>query len=363
MSVPPSVLICGKIRDEEQFGRDLDIYQDWLDQGLVRRIVFSGWLSDASHPLMARMQSMGIRIVLAHEPVIRGVGHIFHQIKALHFGLLEFEPDEVVFRARTDKIFLGFSMAELSQSFQAAALPEPGSPFQRRLMIFAVVPLQPFFFTDISLMGLAGDLHKLVSFDMWYELDHGSVNPEQVFHLPPYLDVCPATRYFARVNPGFEHQDADLSVAIYRYLLTQDLFLLAVAEGLAALRANYLLGWAKTESWTPPPASTVEGLLQMPFGDPSDGIWMTPNSNNLEVDNSAAIEFMIDLPISDDDARTLRFFMNTPTPSSESLARLASELASGFVNRFPDRQNPPAFPFESDGRLIIPPRVQMVAGI
>lgn len=359
MSSLPSVLICGKIRDDGLFEQDLDVYQSWRDQGFVDRLVFSGWLEDHNHPILHRMRDSGIKIVLSFPPVIKGPGHIFHQMKTLHYGLREFAPDDLILRSRTDKTWLHFSMPEATKRFWSSPAPGPASPFQRRMIIQQALPLQPFFYNDIMFMGLATDIAKMVSYDAWYELEHAVLNPEQIFHYYPFRGQSPATEAFLHVNPGLEHYDLGMSVELYRLLLREPLYRRALAEGLTQLESSYRIGWSASD-WSPDTQfRSLSDLLGMPTGNREVGLWMAPGANSLIASDEAAIRYLFDTPILDGDSRCLRDYVGAPI-SSAALTDEAEALADAICKSFPDRLNPPVYPHMKNGLKIIPPRVQSI---
>lgn len=360
MSKAPSVLICGSIRDGHAFAHELETYFRWRAEGAIDRIVFSGWLSNRLDGNIGLMERNGVEIILAHEPVVRGPGHIFHQLKNLDLGLQAFDDDELVLRCRTDKTSPVYSISELARRFHAAELPGADSPFRRRLMLRGALPLQPFFFNDMAFMGLAGDIKRLVSFDIWWEIKHALLNPEQIFHLPPY--EASATRVFSLVNPGLEHSDVGLSIEIYRFLLTQELYLRAVAEGLSALEAGYVLGWDEDKTLAPPAASDISGLLDLPLQDGGATLWMQVGSNIPALDHSGVVTLMLDMPISRDDTRTLRSLYHRPgSQTGADLDALAAQLVEAFKEKFPGRLNSPTYPYQDGALRIFPPRTQSLS--
>lgn len=362
MSKPPSVLICGSIRDGLAFAHELETYFRWRAEGLIDRMVFSGWLSNRLDGNINFMIQNGVEVVLAHEPVIWGPGHIFHQVKNLHFGLQAFSDDDLILRCRTDKTAPGYSIQELTRRFHAAPAPAAGAPFDRRLMLRGALPLQPFFYNDMAFMGLARDLRRLVSFDIWWEIEHALLNPEQIFHLPPYRRQAPATHVFSLVNPGLEHLDSGFSLDIYRFLLTQDLYLRAVAEGLAALEAGYLFGWDEDKPLNMPEVGNIAAILELPLQNGGSTLWMQAHSNMPGLDHSGAVTALLDMAVSKTDPRTLRSFLSPEAAVAKAeLERLAKALAEAFAERFPAHKNAPAFPYDDGGIRIIPPRIQSVA--
>jgi hypothetical protein len=363
MAKAPSVLICGAIRNGHAFAAELQTYFRWRDEGLVDRLVFSGWLGDRGDGNINYMVGNGVEVTLAHEPVLKATGHILHQLKNLHFGLDGFDDDELILRCRTDKTPPDFDIQALTRRFHAAEAPASSAPFSRRLVIPEASPLQAFFYNDMKFMGLAGDIRKLVSFDIWWELEHSLLNPEQIVHLSPYRGRAPATTVFSRVNPGLEHQDLALSVDIYRFLLGQELYLRSVAEGLQALRSGYVVGWDEELEFTPPDAPDLHTFLGRAIGQSTDGIWMADGSNLPALNHPDAVEWLLDLPLSPGDARNLRAFASEGDIPDSSLPDQAAALVAAYREHFPYRANAPAFPYQEDGLRIIPPRAQSIVAV
>src|SRR5438270_460776 len=115
-----------------------------------------------------RLRRNGVEVVLAEEPMVRMIGHIFHQAKSLHYGLSQFSDDDLVLKTRTDKVWLNFDIGYTRDRLENAPAPGPISPFKQRIIIQTSLVFQPFFFNDALFAGRAADLHKLATFDLWY---------------------------------------------------------------------------------------------------------------------------------------------------------------------------------------------------
>jgi hypothetical protein len=250
-------------------------------------------------------------------------------------------------------------MSKATQRFWSAAPPAPQSPFSRRLIIQQLMPLQPFFFNDMMFLGLVKDLRKLVTFDLWYELEHCLLNPEQIFHLQPHRGTAHATSMFLRVNPGIECNDLDRSRAMYKLLLENELYLRAIYESLSAFEQGYLMGWEEKEKWQGEDLSLYE-LLEKPLEDGSHYLWMAGASKNLTTNHAQVVSYLLDRPISPIDRRTLRRLGGTALPDERVLGEQATVLVRKFTRAFPDHPNPPRFPFDDGPLHIIPPRPQTV---
>lgn len=363
MAIVPSVAVCGKIRDEDSFARDLDIYADWLKNGSIRRLVFSGWVEDERHPLLERMRMMGASIVLSEPPVLKSNGHFYHQIKSLYYALQQFDDDELVLRSRTDKVWLNFDPTDVARRWSNASLPEKPSPYVRRVLVVEALVGQPFFFNDMTLMGLNGDLLKMVAFDLWPELSHALLNPEQQFHYQPYrrAGIYRSTEAFLRVNPGIITHDEALARRVGKFLLRHEIYLRALSEGLTAFERHYVMGMKEDETFVPPAVSTLDELYGLPLEEPEfHKLALSPASKSLVTKNGAAISWMLGCTISQNDRRSLRQIAQQPAPSRIGLEAEADKLARSFSSAFPDHPNAPIAPVDRNGARIIPARNPVV---
>lgn len=352
----PTVVVAGKIRDDDALARDLDVYADWLDKGQIARLVFSGWVEDEFHPLISRLLSMRARVVLAEQPVIHSNGHFYHQMKSLYYGLRECEDDELVLRSRTDKVWLNFDPREAARRWHEAPLPEEPSPYARRIMTPAALVGQPFFFNDMMLLGLNSDLLQMAGFDLWPELDHALLNPEQQFHYQPYRRAGQfiSTAAFLRVNPGILIQNEVLSRRVHRFLLRQEIYLRALAEGLRAFEQHYLMGFTESDIFFPPEVETLDEMYLQPLEDVStQRLVLCRYSKSLVTNNAAGVSWMLDQRISQEDRRTLRQVALQPKPNKHELEIEASELSLAFAREFPDHPHGPLVPSERGGVKIV----------
>lgn len=359
----PSVVVCGKIRDSESFSRDLDVYENWLRNNEISRLVFSGWVEDAHNPLIFRLVELGARIVLSEPPILKGHGHFYHQMKSLYYGLLECEDDELVLRSRTDKVWLNFNPLEVAQRWREAPPPQDPSPYVRRVFTLAALVGQPFFFNDMMLFGRCDDLLKMVAFDLWPELDHALLNPEQQFHYQPYrrAGLFPATQAFLGVNPGILTNDEETSRRVGHFLMAQPIYLRALAEGLTAFERHYRMGFNESPSFSPPDTPTLDDLYDLAMDTPGpQKLVFCSNSKALVTQNGAAVSWMLDQPISRDDPRTLRQIADQQTPSRRVLQNEALQLAESFQRSFPNHPHGPAVSLNRDGIHLVAARPPVV---
>jgi hypothetical protein len=233
--------------------------------------------------------------------------------------------------------------------------PQDGSPFSRRLIVLAAAPFQPFFYNDMLFIGQRSDLDRLLSFDLWFELEHALLNPEQIIHFTPFRDTAPATRHFFRVNPGLEHFDRQRSRDAYRLLFGHELYVRALAESLSALLAHYAMGLKDPDPFNGLTAPSLVDLFDCSDTRTFD-LWFHEGANNLSLNHPDAIDYILDLPVSLEDRRTLRQIADLPALSVAEMDAKAADLADNFMRRFPDWDHSLAFPYRKGRELIVPSR-------
>ena len=340
MTTPANILICGKIRGRETFRTDIEVYRNWLANGQVARVVFSGWVSDLEEnpDLIAELQQIGAELVLTSDPQLRLRGHLFHQMKALHYGLARFDVGDFVIKSRTDKIWLNFDPADAVRRTEEEAAG-PCSPFDGRVLIVGGMAFHPFFFNDMLIAGRVGDLRRLVSFDLWYEAEGAVLNPEQAFHSEPVLTDRPFLRDFFLINAGLRHEDSDLADRLQRLLLTDSFYLRCLWDSLTTIRDAYRVGFSEQQAWIPPTDTvTLDDLAGGEVMDRVDGLTYASGAHSLVFTREEAIRFLLETPISATEQRSLADMFEgrgAATDRSGPLLdgeawRLAEKLAEAF---------------------------------
>lgn len=306
-----NILICGKIRDAAAFSNELETYFEWRKAGLVDRICFSGWESDLGPhgELIAALRRSNVSVVLSPEPQLKLAGHIFHQMKALNFGLSLFDPEDIVLKTRTDGADMIFDPEFALERFLAAPGPAAGSPFQDRVLVQYASPFQPYFFGDQVFMGRRRDLQKLVTFDLWFDAQHAFMNPEQVMHTAPHLRRRPFIKHFLRANPGLQYDDPARASAIYQLMLEDPLYLNAIHAAMHDLMDHYVFGFKpdeygqSVESW--PADLTLCDLVTQEGASNRDLIYYHPPAATISTQSTAVIRRLLEMPISRTETRSL----------------------------------------------------------
>lgn len=338
-----SILICGKIRDRDAFREDIKVYKGWLKDQRVAKIVFSGWVSDLTDnkEIFTELRDMGAQVVLTPEPnfVIRG--HIYHQMKTLHFGLAMFEGDDIVIKSRTDRVWLNIKPEVVADQVAHSKPTGRLSPFSSRVNIICGLAFHPFFYNDIMYAGYARDLKQLLSFDIWYDAEGAIINAEQILHSAPILPKRPFLRDFYKVNPGLQHGSSEIACRVQQTLLTDRFYLRCLWDSLATLRDGYRIGLSERSGWTPPiDAVTLEDLADLDSGNPVQDIRYHRGANSPEFFSDAAVEYLLTTPISAKEPRSLTDMFSGEDIEPQRTGPLFSgpsvDLAQKLVASFPE---------------------------
>lgn len=357
-------LITGKIRDPDAFDRHLITYAEWLGDGHVDRVVFSGWVSDLHlhGDIIRRMESAGIETVLSREPEIIILGHILHQMKSLHSGLAVISPEDVVLRTRTDKYTPPASPGALFSAHHHAKPPGSRSPFEARILASAMLLFQPYFINDISFVGLAKDLAKMVNSDLWYVTDHALINAEQILHSYPFLASRPGLRSFFKINPGVQWDNRLRARKITKILLDSRWTLSVLATAMADTEDSYTFGYHSVADDHLKPSLTLRRLAELNEGERIGPIRFNPHANMAESVSDAGLSLVLDLPVRRS-GPSLRSYAAEPVSMvhPETVPDAANDLAIKLRLPSLGLRNPPVLQDVAGTRTIIAPRVSLVA--
>ena len=205
---PVWAIVLGAIRNREEFDPLYTWLTDACTRGVLDGVVFVSWTGQYSSDkqLIDRIVANGHRLIELEEPFIKipHYGHIFHQMKALYYGLHCCPADAFVLKVRTDKYG---SVEDLEPLLETRALPpcdlSVGWPaiFDSRIYVRCAAVLNPFFINDIVYYGKRTDLQKLVNFDLRYLEVFKRMIPEQWFFSNPFIKHFPLFEDYYCVQP------------------------------------------------------------------------------------------------------------------------------------------------------------------
>jgi hypothetical protein len=303
-----NVLVLGKIRSADQMREEIARFLEWRERGFVDRIVFSGWEEDLSEhsDLFQELIEKEVEVVLTHEPSMTVFGHAFHQIKNLSYGISKFNDDDIVLKTRTDRVNLNYEPKSIFDRFCSAS-PPTDSPMKSRIMVQYCTPLQPYFLGDQTFMGLAGDIRKFVSADLWFAMEGAFLNPEQLLHSRPFLKRRPEMRNFFRVNPGLIAGNLDLSASLYSKMLESDYYCGALYWQIKDIVGSYILGFSDetefVDSWRP--GWVLEDLLREEAFGSFGGINIFHLAGIFDTSSSTIVEALLHAPVRRGSSRSL----------------------------------------------------------
>lgn len=258
---PVWAIILGAVRNRDEF----DPLYNWTTamrkRGILDGSVFVSWTGQySSNPeLLRTLEADGHRLLELKEPwfTVQNYGHIFHQMKALFYGLHSCPADAFVLKLRTDKYG---SVDDLEQMLAARTLPEcdlsNGWPavFENRIVVRCAAILNPFFINDILYYGRRTDLQKLVNFDLRFLEVFQRMIPEQWFFANPFLRHFPLFEDYYCVQPLLGVGGIP---GIYRFvdLLKREPFLMDVMATYHEILSRYFL--IGGEAGQPPDTRTI----------------------------------------------------------------------------------------------------------
>ncbi|SFV15122.1 hypothetical protein SAMN02799631_06033 [Methylobacterium sp. 174MFSha1.1] len=334
-----NVLVCGKIRDINEFQKIIDTYRIWKSQGKINRVVYSGWDTDYSlvRDYIVSAADWGLESIISPEPALTTMGYIFHQQKALRFGLSTFNDGDLIIKSRTDKAILDLDVSKLQRRFALAPAPSPNSPFKHRVLIFAALILQPFFFNDMTYVGRADDLVKFASSNLWYEFYNTCINAEQAIHSSPFVVGDPLIRDYFMVNPGLIHDDIDKALLLQKKVLYHPFFQQILGRSLTALRDSYMIG-IDYDAFTPrlDRVHSLIDLVDVGAALNENGINFTPGANSINLWRQDVFDYLISLPSTQNDQTTvIDGVLKTEQTSDLVILGQAAEDFSNFMSDFP----------------------------
>ena len=237
------IVLSGLVRDPKLLLEKLDILCQWRNQGIVEGIVFSTWIGEIEQyeGLRHQIKERGIKLVETLEPVLRAIGHVLHQMKAIYYGL-EICPDDVyVMRMRSDLANPTESISQvLSGNLDLTIDDSDGWPkiFEERIRINNGFVTAPFFICDLYFYGRKKDVQKLIHFDVRYEMMFCDMATEQWFHAHPFIDTFKIFTSYFQVQKGLCFGNREMAAKYLDYLMSSP-FLLKVLMSYLLIISRY----------------------------------------------------------------------------------------------------------------------------
>lgn len=236
------VVLTGQLRSPEWL---LASVREWAAIPSCGRMLVVTWDEEVAEArdLVAQLEAVGVEMVTAPTPPIRGIGHIWPQTLALKMGLDRLGEDEMVFKTRSDlRIDAGVleSIMTTPGYFDVSVAQRV---FEKRIWVPWFERTAPFYLADECFAGRAGDLAKLNNFDESYSLLHpvrcGITHIRRFIH--PFRQVTdafePALAELGDVGHFAEHRWDRLDA-----LLGDDAYLRLLGSYYAALGSFFRIG-------------------------------------------------------------------------------------------------------------------------
>lgn len=240
------IVFTGLIRDDKIFSKKLKLCKKLIEKKFLGGVVFSTWLGEVDkYPQISKqLNEINARLVESTEPTLRIQGHVIHQMKTLHYGLLACPEQACVLKARPD---IGkFDEAYLTQFAENRYHEEisysDGWPriFHQKIFVDGGLMMHPFYLVDINFFGKNSDLKKLINFDLSYEVLFNNMTAEQYFFSKPFIDKFPIFKLYFTIHQNVIHSHENLT-EMYNQIFIKSNFLLTTFVTYAFILNKYFL--------------------------------------------------------------------------------------------------------------------------
>ncbi|MEW5773133.1 MAG: hypothetical protein AB1916_06365 [Thermodesulfobacteriota bacterium] len=249
-------VICGAVRNLDQFTRTVIHFRSLRERGVVQGIVLSTWFGEIdAHPGLRRLlERYDIATVETADPGDLEWGNLYRQSKQIRLGLELCPENAYVLKTRTDK---NMTTALWEGLFRHDLAPDrdayPGFPdlFEERIAVSEAFLFSPFFASDFEYYGKRSDLQRLIDLNdlLRYCCMYNRLvwTPEERLFGSPFLGSFPITEaYFRRCSspiryapPGEgAHRHSPLSPAGIK-----------LTEGILALTTSHSFGLGLLMTW------------------------------------------------------------------------------------------------------------------
>lgn len=263
---PVWVIVTGNVRSGREFRGIFSKALKMREAGLVDGIRFVTWNGEleAAPGLERTMVDLDISILTVQPPIAEPKvhplfhGYVYHQRKALHFGLNSLPANAYVLKARTDLAEERFdSMVNVLFRNPTVDLEVgiPDSIVETRIFSFDARPDHLFYWDDIVFSGMRDDLLKLNNFDLTCDFLYPGHNfpAECRLFAPLFLEHYPILRWF------FENIDGkEFSQLLQRWLpLEKEIPLPALARNILASYLHVLSRYVLLPGAGSPPIQAI----------------------------------------------------------------------------------------------------------
>lgn len=178
----------------DRFKRSVAEMAELKQDGLVDNIIFVTWKGRLDEDIERFLEDYDVEIIEKKESPVGGEGNIWHQMRALDYGLRDIPTKSRVLKTRTD-VYIEKKFLKRLFSGKVDYIGEPAGSgvFEERIWSPYFELGVPFYLCDYCFFGLKKDIEKLVNFDSRYDFlyDIEQSNPEVRRFIHPYLQKYP----------------------------------------------------------------------------------------------------------------------------------------------------------------------------
>jgi hypothetical protein len=208
-----AVVFTGLPRMPERFKRSITEMQELKRRGLIDYLLFVTWCGrlEGKSKFNEILNDAEVEVIEKEESPIGGVGSVWHQMRALDYGLRALPSDCRVLKTRSDThIEQPFLEQLLSGDIEYIHTPAGSDVFRERIWTPFANIRDPFYIGDYCFYGHKNDMERLVHYDIRYhilfDLPRGGT-PEERRFIHPYLLDYPFLESYMKYDRSGEYVD------------------------------------------------------------------------------------------------------------------------------------------------------------
>lgn len=208
-----AVVFTGLPRMPDRFEQSVTEMRELEERGLIDHILFVTWQGrlDGKPQFENILNDAGIEVIEKRESPVGGTGSVWHQMRALDYGLRALPSECRVLKTRSDThIEQPFLERLLSGDIEHIHTRAGSDVFEERIWAPFVNVRDPFYICDYCFYGHRVDMERLVHYDIRYDilfdLPRGGT-PEERRFIHPYLLDYPFLESYMEYDRSGEYVD------------------------------------------------------------------------------------------------------------------------------------------------------------
>ena len=157
----------------ERFKKSVSEMVELRNQNIIQNILFVTW-NERIKPdseLREFLETSDVTLIEKEEAPVGGKGNIWHQMRALNFGVKKTPSNHRILKTRTDTHIDKHYLRKLLTGDVQRAKTEAGSHvLSERIWTPYFVINEPFHLSDFCFYGKKEDINKLINFDVRYDI-------------------------------------------------------------------------------------------------------------------------------------------------------------------------------------------------